>query len=222
VSEQLPLFPLGTVLFPGMILPMHVFEDRYRTMMQRRLGENPIFGVVLTRFGNEVGDEPDIFALGTAASLVNAVRYADERYDIVVRGGRRFRVLAGDWDEGYLTGTVEWVEPNALADSQIGAVRRLGEAVRDAFGQYLDALQRMTGASLERIDLGADAIAAAYGICAMMPFDLRQRQALLESVTAQELLHTLLEALQRERSLLLQTGIGGAPRGRPQSRFTAN
>jgi Lon protease-like protein len=93
VGEPLPLFPLGTVLFPGMLLPLHVFEERYRTLMRDQQGRDPIFGVVLTSQGREVADTPEIHRVGTAASLVAAGRYPDGRYDLVVRGGRGFGCL---------------------------------------------------------------------------------------------------------------------------------
>ena len=91
-----------------MALPLHIFEQRYRTMITRRMNEDPMFGVVLTRSGREVGDQPEVHDVGTAASLLEAIRYDDGRYDIAVRGGRRFNVIGGNWDEGYLTATVEW------------------------------------------------------------------------------------------------------------------
>src|SRR5262245_23460490 len=91
VVESLPVFPLGTVLFPGMVLPLHIFEDRYRRLMRDRQGAEPIFGVALTSRGQEVGDEAEIHRVGTAASLVGAGRYPDGRWDVVVQGGRRFR-----------------------------------------------------------------------------------------------------------------------------------
>ncbi len=56
MSNQVPLFPLATVLFPGMIVPLHIFEERYRRLIRERQGDDPIFGIVLTRRGNEAGD----------------------------------------------------------------------------------------------------------------------------------------------------------------------
>ena len=108
MPERIPLFPLGVVLFPGMLLPLHLFEERYRRLMQVHQGNDPIFGVVLTRQGREVGDQPQVHEVGTAATLVAAGRYPDGRYDIVVRGGRRFRVEEGDWASSYLTASVSW------------------------------------------------------------------------------------------------------------------
>ena len=70
--QELPLFPLGTVLFPAAPLPLHIFEERYKRMMADRIDHDPIFGVVLTRIGSEVGDEPSTYSVGTSASTVES------------------------------------------------------------------------------------------------------------------------------------------------------
>jgi uncharacterized protein len=222
LTEQLPLFPLGTVLFPGMVLPLHIFEERYRTMVARRADIDPMFGVVLTRSGREVGEQPEIHAIGTAASLLTAVQYGDGRYDIAVRGGRRFEVIAGHWDEGYLTGTVEWIPDADAADDPSGNLATQLDLVERAFTAYLDALQRLTDVQVERVELGNDPIAAAYAICSMMPFGTTQRQRLLEAPTGVQLLDDLLATLRREHKLLVSTGIGGAAIDHPGTRFTTN
>ena len=83
--ERIPIFPLGVVLFPGMLLPLHLFEERYRKLTAERQGSEPIFGVVLTRQGREVRDRPDIHEVGTVATLVAAGRYPVARFAVVVR-----------------------------------------------------------------------------------------------------------------------------------------
>ena len=220
--DQLPLFPLGTVLFPGMALPLHIFEQRYRTMIARRMNEDPMFGVVLTRSGREVGDQPEIHAVGTAASLLKAVRHNDGRFDIAVRGGRRFGVIGGNWDEGYLTGTVEWIPDADPATSGGQDVARLTDHVRLAFDAYLGAFERMAGIRVERTELGHDPADIGYAICSMMPFDAPKRQRLLEAPDLERLLHELLDLLRRERELLVSTGIGGANIDHPGARFSTN
>ena len=69
MPSQLPLFPLGTVLFPGMPLPLRIFERRYLKMLADRREFEPAFGVVLIRGGREVGEIPQVSAIGTTASL---------------------------------------------------------------------------------------------------------------------------------------------------------
>ena len=81
---DLPLFPLHTVLCPGVALPLHVFEERYKTMVQRCLAAQSPFGVVLIREGREVGPgDLAVAGVGTVAEIREATRYPDGRYDLV-------------------------------------------------------------------------------------------------------------------------------------------
>src|SRR3954468_4244250 len=88
---QLPLFPLHAVLFPGVALPLHIFEERYRSMVGRCIAAGEPFGVVLIKDGREIGDVPVSLAqVGTTAIIRQAGRYPDGRLDIVTVGGRHF------------------------------------------------------------------------------------------------------------------------------------
>ena len=132
-SDRLPVFPLGLVLFPGMLLPLHLFEERYLRLMEERRGVDPIFGVVLTKQGGEVGDQPEIHHIGTAARLLGAGRYPDGRYDIIVRGGRRFRVDGGDWTAGYFTASVTWLDEVPPASRAESRLMEVATQVADAY-----------------------------------------------------------------------------------------
>src|SRR5580704_6996140 len=87
MSEKLPLFPLGTVLYPGLLLPLHIFEERYRHLVRDLLAgpEPPSFGVVAIREGRETGIDgvSALFQVGCTAVLRQVQRYPDGRYDIV-------------------------------------------------------------------------------------------------------------------------------------------
>jgi len=218
MNFSLPLFPLGTVLFPGMLLPLHIFEERYRRLIGTRYGEEPIFGVVLTKQGREVADEPAIHEIGTAAELVGAGRYPDGRYDLIVRGSRRFRVHGQNWSTGYLTADVEWLEEPPGAPGSPSLAHQAGLA----FEQFLTAFERATGADISRQDLPVDPTELAYALCARIPLDTWERQRLLEQPTTTDRLIHLLAIVRRERDLLLATGAGGATVDRPGLRFTAN
>jgi len=220
VSDVLPLFPLATVLFPKMVLPLHIFEARYRTLLADRSDIDPIFGVVAMRTGREVGDHPEIYDVGAEASLLGARRYLDGRSDIVVRGGRRFRVLDQDWGAGYLTATVDFLDGmNATVDAYVSG--HVSREVRQEFTAYLETVESVTGMSVERPELSADALQLGNAICSMMPFDLSRRQWLLEA-RPRDLLPALLMMLRRERKLLMTTGIGGAGIDHPGSRLSKN
>lgn len=222
MTVQLPLFPLGTVLLPGMILPLHIFEERYRTLMRQRIDEDPAFGVVLVRSGREVGDQPEIHEVGTAATLRQVVRYSDGRFDIAVSGGRRFRVLAGDWGEGYLTGTVEWIPDDAGPAMPRSRLEECVDLARSAFDDYLDVLEKTASVEIERQPLEGDPVSIGYAICAMMPLPIGEKQRLLEIGAISEMLQELVATLQRERALLASTGVTGPEIVHPGIGFSTN
>src|SRR5690349_3310969 len=109
MTERLPIFPLRTVLFPGALLPLHIFEPRYRLMLSHWADKEPCFGVVLTKTGSEVGDQLVIHAIGTSALNLEHVVSPDGRSSLLVKGGRRFQVIESDWDESYMMATVRWL-----------------------------------------------------------------------------------------------------------------
>ena len=104
--ERLPLFLLKTVLFPGMTLPLHIFEERYKLMINRCVEQRAPFGVVLIRSGEEVGATAEPYDVGTIASITKLERLEDGRINLVASGERRFRIDRLDRSEPYLTGEV--------------------------------------------------------------------------------------------------------------------
>ena len=107
---EMPLFPLkNVVLFPGMMLPLHIFELRYREMINRCIEEKIPFGVLLIEEGQEVGDTAKPHMVGTAARITRVERYEDGRMDIVALGTQRFRVVDFDHSKSYLSGSVRQV-----------------------------------------------------------------------------------------------------------------
>src|SRR5215210_2225209 len=89
--QKLPLFPLNTVLFPGMPITLHIFEERYRLMIGRCLEQKIPFGVVLIREGSETSADATSYLVGTTAQISDGVRLEDGRYYLVATGQRRFR-----------------------------------------------------------------------------------------------------------------------------------
>src|SRR5712692_5143720 len=107
MPDMLPLFPLSEVLFPGMMLPLHIFEPRYRLMIRRCVSEKIPFGVVLITKGQEVGPGAEFFPVGTTARITRVQRADDGRLYIASVGEQRFRVLQTFHDQPYLQGEVE-------------------------------------------------------------------------------------------------------------------
>ncbi len=149
---ELPLFPLHTVLCPGVALPLHVFEPRYRALVARCLEEGRPFGVVLIRDGREVGAGPtSIATVGTVAEIREAGKFSDGRYELLIVGVRRFRIESVTVGrEPYLVGDVEELE------EEIGdrlAARALTDRVTQRFVRYLSLLQPAEGEDADEIDV---------------------------------------------------------------------
>jgi Lon protease-like protein len=137
---RIPLFPLRSVLCPGVALPLHIFEERYRRMVDRCLARGEPFGVVLLRTGQEVGPFSGAIAqVGTTAAIRRAGRYPDGRFDILTVGQQRFQLEAIDSDsEPYLVGRVRFLdEPVGSYD----VAHRHAERVGQRFLDYLRLLQ---------------------------------------------------------------------------------
>src|SRR5579862_853718 len=141
MSQKLPLFPLGTVLYPGMLMPLHIFEERYRQLI-RDLLERPEprqFGVIAIREGRETGIDgvESLYPIGCTATLRRVERRPDGRFDVVTVGTERFRLNALDQTRPYLQGEVE---PLGAEITDEAAAAPLVNGVRAAFRVYLDAL----------------------------------------------------------------------------------
>lgn len=161
----IPLFPLHTVLFPGAVLPLHVFEERYRLLVRERLD----FGVVLIRQGSEVGQRPvELCEVGTLATLERVDALPDGRFAVVARGLRRFRLLGLDRGRPYLRGAVEF-----LADPPPAARPRLLNLLE----RYLSAHAVEVAPPLPS-DLGKRAV---WLVGAVLQVEPGARQRLLES-----------------------------------------
>lgn len=156
---ELPLFPLNSVLCPGIALPLHIFEDRYRAMVRHCLETTSPFGVVLIREGREVGAGSISFTgVGTIAEIRDAGTYDDGRYDLLVVGTRRFeirRVLTGR--RPYLVAEVDILD-EAVGDDD--TAHRLAMKATRRFVTYLELLQPRAGETADEIDVRVEVEAA--------------------------------------------------------------
>jgi Lon protease-like protein len=203
VSELLPLFPLEAVLFPGALMPLHIFEPRYRLLIRRSIERQRPFGIILIRRGTEVGAGAEPYEVGTEAKIVAESPLPDGRSYIVTRGGRRFAVESLIADaEPYLVGQVRYLDET---DGE-RAVDRAG-AAREALGAYLLAVVAVTEDTRGERALADDLRNAppsdlAYRIAGSLAVDAPQQQALLELETASARLEAETRILNRETELL--------------------
>lgn len=197
---RLPLFPLGTVLVPGLVLPLHVFEPRYRVLVDALMalpeGAERQFGVIAIRSGHEVGADgvQALYEIGCTAELREVTPYSDGRFDIVSVGETRFRLLDIDEDAGtpYATGVVELLdEPDGDEDVEL-----LAGSVTRQFADYRERL------GVEVTELPDDPRVISYLIAAAVVMDLPERQSLLEQATTTGRLRAEIDLLRRERALV--------------------
>ena len=210
LPTQLPIFPLGNVLFPRAQMPLHIFEPRYRSLMRDRIDQDPAFGIVLTKTGHEVGDQPTIHSVGTAARLLSAQELPDGRWAILVEGSMRFRVLGSNWDRTYLTGQVEWIEDAGQDVAPAGATDRL---ITD-FVTYLKAvgLELTDPVSMESIEAGLRSVfhddidGLTYLVASQLPLNSWSRQRFLELPSRAARVREASTLIRQERVLLERSG----------------
>ena len=202
MSEQLPLFPLNTVLFPGLVLPLHVFEERYRALVRDLTalpeGQPRTFGVVALREGREVGADGirAVHDVGCTAQIQEIKPYEDGRADLVTGGVQRFRVVELDLtSRPYAVGLVQPLDEPAGEHAAAAAA-----LVTRAFDAYRDRL----GARGRPGDLPADPVVLSYLVAAAMVLDVPEKQRLLEAPTAAERLRGEARLLRREVALLTE------------------
>lgn len=197
---ELPMFPLGTVLFPTAVLPLHVFEPRYRALVQRCLAEPvPEFGVVLIERGSEVGGEDVRSSVGTVARVLDSHQFDDGRWVIAVVGVRRIRVARWLDDDPYPIAHVEdWPEdePPVLLDEPYAAAGRL---LRRALALKAELGE---GSAPATVELAEDPVVGSYQVAALAPLGSLDQQRLLSQAGATERLVTLAGLLEEEADFL--------------------
>jgi Lon protease-like protein len=194
-ERELPLFPLNVVLFPGMRLPLHIFEERYKVMIGTCMVTDQTFGVALIQSGSEVGGPAEIYPVGTTARIVEIDRLPEGRMNLVAVGVNRFRLVERLDGEPYARGRVELL-PDSVAAVPDGLAERVGRKFR----LYLQN-SGMTAAQARAVRLPAEPLALSYFVAAIVKAPARQRQRLLED-------ESVVARLRRELAIL-EWSIGG-------------
>ena len=206
MGTMLPLFPLGAVLYPGMLLPLHIFEERYRQLVRDLLdGAEPRrFGVIAIRKGRETGIDGvhSLYEIGCTATLRRVEEREDGRFNIVSVGTRRFRLLTLDRTRPYLQGEVEMLADEPADPAEAGPAVRVIQA---AFREYLDALTEWGGATVRLEDLPDEPELLSFIVAAAMVIDLPERQAMLAEPDTLRRLAMQRALLSRETAMLRTT-----------------
>jgi uncharacterized protein len=198
MSQSLPLFPLGTVLYPGLVLPLHIFEERYRELVRDLLdGPEPQqFGVIAIREGRETGiaGVRALHEIGCTAILRQVDEQEDGRYNLVTVGADRFRLLRLDDSRAYLQAEVDLLPDDTGDEAAAGLAVT---AVQEAFLAYLEVLAQRGATRVNVPELPDEPVLLSYVVAASVVADLPDKQALLAEPDA-------LRRLTAERTLLLK------------------
>lgn len=199
---ELPLFPLNTVLFPGMPISLHIFEPRYKLMIEQCIQTAQPFGVVLIRDGVEAfGPSAEPHEIGCSAQITQVERLEDGRMNIIAIGVERFQIHSLSHDKPYLVGTVE---SYPLDDDDANAVMRAGNQLRPWVERYLVTLSEAADEkpSFESHQLPDDPLALGYLAAAVVQIPLDQKQTLLATNHAADLLTSIRTIYRQELPLL--------------------
>lgn len=212
-TQTIPLFPLGSPLFPGMLLPMHIFEERYCVLVEDLLSlpDESVrqFGVVAIRQGWEVGGgafgdfEPALYDVGCTAVLRAVSRQGQGRFDLIAIGTERFRVRQLHRDlSPYLQADVEWLPgSDEDADTRPEAAA-LGEVVGHLFLRYIAEVARLHGSEIELPELPGSPRELSYLVAAGALLTAEDRQALLVEDLTTARLAAQSQLLRRELTVL--------------------
>lgn len=202
---QVPLFPLRTVLVPGLVLPLHIFEPRYRLMI-RTLADAPEdergFGIVAIRPGAdpECDGVDALYPVGTMARLTEVAPLPDGRYDIVTVGARRFSLESIDSTLPYMRADVR-LQSEPLGHAQRAA--RLGRTAVDLLARYREVIAGWGVIDMTALQhLPEDPVVLSYLVSSAVVTDLQERQELLGIPDAEQRLERVCEVLRRELGLM--------------------
>ena len=197
VLRDVPLFPLNTVLFPEMALPLHIFEPRYRLMINECVRDNAPFGVVLIQEGAEAFGQAEPYRVGTLARITEVARLDDGRFLLNTVGAERFRLLRFSTEKPYMTGDVE-IWPDGELRTYGEDLHDLLNTVRIAFEAYLDVLMALARKKIEGLTIPDDAATLSYLIPNWLRIDLEDKQKLLEMDAPDTRLRAEIDALRQQ------------------------
>ncbi|MBN1991521.1 MAG: LON peptidase substrate-binding domain-containing protein [Anaerolineae bacterium] len=203
-NSNIPLFPLNVVLFPGMMLPLHIFEERYKAMTRECLDSGEPFGVVLVKtklvsLANG-GNLNDLHHIGTTAQIAAVEHLNDGRMNLVAVGQDRF--IIKDIYLGQDDLLMGWVDPFPMQNDNAQRVDNLVQKLRSIVKRYIDHLADASGEDLSEATLPTDPAALAFlaGTAAQSP--LADKQKLLATEALGALIANTVSMLDKEDQIL--------------------
>jgi Lon protease-like protein len=217
MSETIPIFPLNTVLFPGALLPLRIFEPRYRQMLERCLAANRRFGVALIKSGEEVGASASPYEMGTVARIERVDEENRGSIPIIARGVERFRIVRLNYSLPYLVADVTLLEE--VVDE---AAERAAAHAREEVDRYIRLLLAVRGEWRRQLELPNDPLKLLYFLSTvLLGLSGETRQRILEAEPVSNRLKVAGGALREAAGELEKTVMRAGP-GDYRSIFGAN
>ena len=178
---EIPLFPLpNLVLFPQVAVPLHIFEERYKLMINRCIDQDEVFGLVLLREDADRESESTIHRVGVTARVVQVERLDDGRMNILCAGETRFRIEEFTGKNPYWTGIVESLEDVPEGES---ALQAAFDEVSIRYKQAMELTSQLKEAEIPDVDLPDSALALSYMVSYVLDLSPSRKQELLETTS---------------------------------------
>jgi uncharacterized protein len=206
-NTTIPLFPLNVVLFPGMMLPLHIFEKRYQRMTRECIDSGEPFGVVLVKSPTAADPHPvgdildDVYSIGTTAQITAVEHLQDGQINLIAVGQDRF-IIKDIWvaTDNLLLGHVD---PYPMQGADSPTAKRLGQQLRPIIKRYIDHLAAASGEDLSEAVLPSDPAALAFLAGTAIQGPLPDKQQLLSAQSLNSLIANAVKLLQREDKILV-------------------
>jgi Lon protease-like protein len=188
---DIPLFPLpNLVLFPNIVVPLHIFEDRYKTMINSCVDHGEVFGLVLLRSGAEDENEQSIHRVGVSVRIVEVERLEQGRMNVLCEGESRFRIHRFTQQLPFWKGTVEFFE-----DQELRAAESLYEQVAELYRGVAALSAKLSGSDPAELILPESATDLSFMVSYVLDIEGEEKQRLLEMTSTTERLRMLVAHL---------------------------
>jgi len=220
---EIPLFPLpNLVLFPRIVVPLHIFEERYKSMINACIDSGEVFGLVLLRTGADEESEETIHRVGVTARIVEVERLDEGRMNILCEGEQRFRIYRFSQQTPFWKGAVDLIE-----DDERNATEALYEQVAELYRSVVDVSAKLSGSQEAELVLPDSSTDLSYMVSYVLDIEPEDKQKLLEMDSTAERLRMLLAHLtdtlrkleqQRAHKEVMTKVRGNGDLGRPHTK----
>jgi Lon protease-like protein len=188
---EISLFPLpNLVLFPHIVVPLHIFEERYKSMINGCISSGEVFGLVLLRTGADEESEETIHRVGVTARIVEVERLDEGRMNILCEGEQRFRIYRFTQQTPFWRGAVDIIE-----DDERNATEALYEQVAELYRSVVDLSAKLSGSQEAELVLPDSSTDLSYMVSYVLDIESEDKQKLLEMDSTAERLRMLLAHL---------------------------